>query len=109
METKVMEDKVLKMAKRQGWELIPFEDLNGINEELGEVGREVRRIERGRQRPDEVEPDRDIMVEQLAGEIGDMLFPLIKLASYYGITLERAFNIHIAKLEKLYKDSGEVE
>lgn len=109
METKQMEQTVLNMCKQFGWKLNPNSDLNKLTEELGEVCREVRRIEEGRERPDEVEPEREVIKEHIAEEMGDMLFPMIKVLSYYGLTLEDAFNAHVRKMENRYqKKEGEV-
>lgn len=110
MDTAKMERIVLDIAKENGWELKPFEDFALASEELGEVAREIRRFENGRQRPDEVDPTKEEIRLHLAEEIGDVLFPLIKIAAYYKITLAEAFNIHLEKMkvERKYV-GGDVE
>ncbi|PDZ94951.1 hypothetical protein CON36_31065 [Bacillus cereus] len=103
MKTAEMERLVMERVKRQDWSLNPREDLNSIVEELGELSREVRRYETGRQRPDETEENKELIIKEMASEIGDILFPLIKVAQYYGITLEQAFLAHHTKMEQRYK------
>lgn len=104
MKTSEMEKWVLDTCAREGWELNPFSDMNKIIEEVGEVSREIRRYHEGRQRPDEMERiNKEDIVKELGSEIGDILFPLIKLANYYGLSLEDCFNIHKQKMEKRYK------
>ncbi|MDA1675001.1 MazG nucleotide pyrophosphohydrolase domain-containing protein [Bacillus cereus group sp. TH152-1LC] len=103
MKTAEMERVVMERVKRQDWSLNPREDLNSIVEELGELSREVRRYETGRQRPDETEENKELIIKEMASEIGDILFPLIKVAQYYGITLEQAFLAHHEKMEQRYK------
>lgn len=109
MDTKVMQQEVMKTCHRHGWSLNPYKDLGLLTEEVGELAREVRRIEDGRERPDEVEPDTEIMKAHLIEEAGDILFPLFKLASYYGFTLEEAFQAHQAKMAERYeKENNEM-
>ncbi|MCU7667132.1 MazG nucleotide pyrophosphohydrolase domain-containing protein [Bacillus thuringiensis] len=103
MKTSEIEKTVMERVKREGWSLNPREDLNSIVEELGELSREVRRYETGRERPDETEGSKELIIKEMASEIGDILFPLIKVAQYYGITLEQAFLAHHTKMEKRYK------
>lgn len=102
MDTKKMEKTVLDVCNQFGWKLNPQSDLNKLTEELGEVCREIRRIEEGRERPDEVEPDDEVIRAHIAEEVGDMLFPMIKVLAYYGLTLDDAFNAHVEKMEERY-------
>jgi NTP pyrophosphatase (non-canonical NTP hydrolase) len=105
MEIRQMEQKVLQVCIANNWELLPKDDMMLLTEEVGELAREVRRMENGRQRPDEVDPDREVTLEHMAEEIGDILFPLIKIAAYYGIPLQKAFDMHIKKMGGRTKDA----
>ncbi|MFF2532183.1 MazG nucleotide pyrophosphohydrolase domain-containing protein [Brevibacillus sp. NPDC058079] len=103
MDTKQMEQTVMAICHRHQWILNPQSDLNKVTEELGEVCREVRRIEEGRERPDEIEPHDEVIKAHIAEEIGDVLFPLIKVLKYYGLSLEDAFLAHQQKMAERYQ------
>jgi NTP pyrophosphatase (non-canonical NTP hydrolase) len=107
MDTKLIEKTVLNFCKKHEWKLDPNKDLRAVMEEFGEVCREVRRYEDGRERPDEIEVTKNKIKEDLAEEVGDMLFPLVKLLSYFGLTLEDAFQNHVNKMERRYGREGE--
>lgn len=102
METRKIEEVVLKRVERQNWAFNPDKELRSIMEELGEVSREVRRLEDGRERPDEKEPPEKEIKKEIASEIGDLIFALVKLAHCYNISLEEAFEIHREKMNKRY-------
>lgn len=107
MDTHQMEKWVLEMCEKEGWELNPNTDMNKAIEEIGEVSREIRRYHEGRQRPDEKdEVNKDAIVKELGSEVGDVLFTLIKIAGYYGLSLEECFNIHKEKMEKRYNTNS---
>lgn len=98
-----MDDWVVNLCNKKGWELHPARDMNKAIEELGEVSREIRRFDEGRQRPDEDDQiDKEEIVKEIASEIGDVLFPLIKIANFYGLSLEDCFNSHKEKMEVRY-------
>lgn len=104
MQITEMENWVLDTCKRENWELNPNTDMNKIIEELGEVSREIRRFHEGRQRPDEDDNiNKNEIVKEIGSEIGDVLFPLIKIAHFYGLSLEDCFRIHKEKMEHRYK------
>ena len=63
---------------------------------LTELNREIRRYEEGRERPDEE------IRKEIVSEMGDILFPLVKIAEYYEITLDEAMSIHQSKMTKRY-------
>jgi NTP pyrophosphatase (non-canonical NTP hydrolase) len=107
MELRKLSKTVLDICVENGWELNPYKDLCLLTEETGEVAREIRRLEDGRQRPDEIEPEREITVDNLASEIGDLLFPLAKIAAYYGVSLEYAIQLHVKKMGGRYSASAE--
>lgn len=102
------EKEVLDFCKSHGWETDPYKDLALLSEEVGELAREVRRIEVGRERPDEVEDSHETMISHLGEEVGDILFPLIKLCNHYGLTLEQCFQMHMDKLNNRYTREEEV-
>jgi NTP pyrophosphatase (non-canonical NTP hydrolase) len=94
---------VIDFCEREGWEFSPVDDLTKSVEELGEVAREIRRYKEGRQRPDEDNNlDKDVIVKDLGSEIGDVLFTLVKISNYYGLTLEECFELHKFKMEERY-------
>lgn len=105
MHVNKIEMDILERVEKQGWELDPNKDLRNLTEEVGELAREIRRIEDGRERPDEIEPNEELMKEEIASEIGDILFPLTKIAAYYGISLEYAYKAHQKKMECRYTKS----
>lgn len=102
METNKIEEVVLKRVERQGWAFNPDKELRSIMEELGEVSREVRRLEDGRERPDEEEPSPEEIKKEIASEIGDLIFAIVKLAHCYDITIDKAFEIHREKMNERY-------
>ncbi|PLS18916.1 hypothetical protein CVD28_00510 [Bacillus sp. M6-12] len=104
MKIQDMEQWVLDTCEREKWELNPATDMNKLIEELGEVSREIRRFHEGRQRPDEDDNlDKKEIIKEIGSEIGDVLFPLIKIANFYGLSLQDCFQIHKEKMEERYK------
>lgn len=103
MKTSDIEKIILARCQKYGWKTDPNRDIRNLMEEIGEMSREVRRLEDGRERPDETEDDREEIVSHLAEEIGDILFPLVKIAHHYGITLEDAFRKHEEKMAERYE------
>lgn len=106
MRVNEMEVDILQRVDKEGWTLDPNKDLRSLTEEVGELAREIRRFEDGRERPDEVAPNEELMKEEIASEIGDILFPLTKIAAYYGINLEGAYKAHQKKMESRYNANG---
>lgn len=104
METKEMEKQVIERCHQQNWAFDPNKDLRSVMEEVGELAREIRRVEDGRERPDETEPAREAIIQEMASEVGDILFALVKLAHQYGFTLEEAFTCHQQKLNERYNE-----
>lgn len=102
MKLNELEKAVLNRVENHSWAIDPYKDMAKLSEEVGELSREIRRIEDGRERPDEQTPDKEIMIKEIASEIGDVLFPLVKIAHFYGITLEDAFRMHQEKMDKRY-------
>lgn len=103
MKTSDIEKIILDRCQKYGWKTDPNRDIRNLMEEIGEMSREVRRLEDGRERPDETEENREEIVSHLAEEIGDILFPLVKIAHHYSITLEDAFRKHEEKMAERYE------
>lgn len=102
MDVQGIRNIVMDRVEGQGWTLDPHKDLCKLAEEVGELSREIRRYEEGRERPDEDRGTDEEIRKEIASEIGDILFPLVKIAEYYEITLEEAINIHQSKMTKRY-------
>ena len=103
MKTSDIEKTILARCKKYNWKTDPNTDIRNLMEEIGEMSREVRRLEDGRERPDETEDNREEIRNHLAEEIGDILFPLVKIAHHYNITLEEAFQRHEEKMYERYE------
>ncbi len=69
----------------------PFEIINQMAEELGEVAREVAHLH-GHKKKKEGEK-----TEGLKAELGDLLFAIVCLANSEGISLQEAFDIKMKK------------
>lgn len=70
----------------------------GVGGETGEVLEVVKKGNR---------PGKTLDVEHLKEEIGDVLWYLANLATYYDIDLEEAMFDNMDKLEERYKKNGE--
>lgn len=97
-----IEKRITNRVKKQHWLFDPNKDLRSLTEEVGELAREIRRFEDGRERPDEKEVDVDKIKENIKVEIGDILFPLVKIAHHYNISIEEAFSKHESKMKDRY-------
>lgn len=98
-----IQNSVKDIVIKAGWDQenrTAFELTNYLTEEVGEVCREVRRLEVGRKRPDE--PDKITDLQGLTEEIGDVLCNLADIANYYNISLEDAYNSFVRKISKRY-------
>ncbi len=69
----------------------PFEIINQMAEELGEVAREVAHLH-GHKKKKEGEK-----TEGLKAELGDLLFAIVCLANSEGISLQEAFDMKMKK------------
>jgi len=70
---------------------------------IGEVGEVVEHIKKSRRPAPKTKP---INHEELALELGDVLWYLTRLASQYGISIEDIASMNIAKLEKRHGQSN---
>lgn len=90
--------------KERGWyDLNPFIRVNFLTEEVGEVSKAIRTIEIGRDRPDEEALSKDLQLENLKEELGDVLDNLFILADKYDIDLTDIMSSHKDKLMKRYR------
>ena len=97
---------IVDFYKEKGWfDLNTFIRMNFLNEEVGELAREVRRIEIGRERPDEAEIPQSEMLDEIKGEIGDVLDNLIIIAAKYNIDFDEVFLNHQNKLISRYNEN----
>lgn len=90
MTLAALQARLERFDRERGWDRVnPAHTALHIVEELGEVMREVLRLE-AYKTPDEAARER------LEGEIADVLMLLMKLANQYGVNVERGV---VAKLE----------
>jgi len=75
------------------WE--PFEMLAAVVEELGELSREMLRLEGIKEKGEK---------DKVKEELGDVLFALLCIANYYGIDAEKALLNTISKYSTRDKD-----
>lgn len=94
MEFSNIEAQVMNRVESEKWVLDPLKDLAKVIEELGELSREIRRIEEGRERPDEVAPVKVEIIKEIASETGDVLFPLVKIIKFYEIPIDETVLAH---------------
>lgn len=71
----------------------PFELVNQMTEELGEIAREVAHLY-GHKKKKKGEK-----TEGLKAEIGDLLFAIICLANSEGVSIQEAYDMKIKKFE----------
>ncbi|CAM3117906.1 MazG nucleotide pyrophosphohydrolase domain-containing protein [Sporolactobacillus spathodeae] len=91
----------------RGWiDLPPYTRIGFLIEELGEVSRAVRSFEIGRDHPGEKRCTREVIIANLAEELGDVLSNLSILADLYDLTLEDLVDAHRKKLTLRYKNEG---
>lgn len=72
----------------------PFEIINQMTEELGEIAREVAHLH-GHKKKKEGE-----VTEGLTAELGDMLFAIICMANSERISLEKGLQMKLEKFKK---------
>lgn len=88
----------------QGWyNLNTSIRLNFLIEEIGELSQSIRSYEIGRDRPDEIKEAKNIYLNKIKEELGDVLDNVVILADKYGFTIEDIISEHIEKFEKRYK------
>ncbi|WP_146553964.1 MazG nucleotide pyrophosphohydrolase domain-containing protein [Rummeliibacillus sp. SL167] len=87
----------------KGWsDLNIFVRIGFLVEEIGEVARAIRKLEIGRDRPDENDGTYQEREQELTEELGDVFANLIIIANKYDIKLEDIFKAHQVKLDKRY-------
>lgn len=95
---------ITEFYKNRGWyDLNAFIRVNFLTEEVGEVSKAIRTIEIGRDRPDEVTLSKEIQIENLKEELGNVLDNLFILADKYAIDLTEIMLSHKDKLIKRYQ------
>lgn len=104
MEINEYQKWISDFYKSRGWyQLGVFERVAFLCEETGEVARSVRAMEIGRDRPDEVTHSKEILVADLAEELGDVLANIFVLADKYNISFEDILISHKLKLQARFK------
>lgn len=102
-EVKKQQEWAVEFYKKQGWyELDPFTRMNFLTEEVGEVARAVRKIEIGRERPDEKDKNKEAAVKELKEEIADVMDNLMVLADKYGLRMDEVMEEHRKKMNERY-------
>ena len=71
--------------------------LTDLAKQLGEVSKQIMMLEKNYIPQREKNPKYAYSKEELADELSDILFMIIRISDYYGIDLEKA---HIRELEK---------
>lgn len=90
--------------KKRGWyQYDCFIRSNFLMEEVGELAQAIRKMEIGRDRPDEVDASSSDCLAMITEELGDVLDNVFILADKYGISLEDIMVSHQAKLESRFK------
>jgi NTP pyrophosphatase (non-canonical NTP hydrolase) len=112
MELKAYQEWISTFYKKRGWyALEPFVRIGFLAEETGEVAQAVRALEIGRDRPDEAPQAREVLLQDLTEELGDVLDNLFILADKYDIRFEDILISHKNKLEARFEavDQGKQE
>lgn len=89
--------------KRDWYQYDCFIRSNFLMEEVGELAQAIRKMEIGRDRPDESDLDPEACLALITEELGDVLDNVFILADKYGISLEDIMSSHQAKLESRFK------
>ncbi|MBM7635719.1 MazG nucleotide pyrophosphohydrolase domain-containing protein [Streptococcus saliviloxodontae] len=104
MKLKDYQDWVSDFYKKRGWyDYNSFIRCNFLAEEVGELAQAVRKIEIGRDRPDEEEETKVEKLENIKEELGDVLDNIMILADKYQISLEEIMQSHQDKLIKRFE------
>lgn len=93
--------------RREWYKYDSFIRLNFLTEEVGELAQAVRRLEIGRDRPDEEKMDAIECLESITEELGDVLDNIFILADKYNISLEEIIESHKNKLNNRYYGGNE--
>ncbi len=77
--------------------------LNFLIEEIGELSQAVRRYEIGRDRPDEIQENKEKSLNRIKEELGDVLDNIMILADKYNFDVNEIIAEHMDKFERRYK------
>jgi NTP pyrophosphatase (non-canonical NTP hydrolase) len=104
METTDIQQKVHEFETKEGWlDQSPFYAFTLLTEEIGELGREMRRIEKGRAgHENEIYSEKE-KADMLASELGDVLFSLAKIANFYQMDFGEAFQLSLNKMNDRFE------
>lgn len=84
-----------------------FIRLNFLTEEVGELSQAIRRLEIGRDRPDENEKQHAENLIAISEEIGDILDNLVIIADKYQLSFDEIIKSHQEKLSNRYCTKGD--
>lgn len=95
---------VKEFVERNSWkDFLNIDKIDHLHEELVEISQHIRYKSK-----EEVQKFVDGNKELFEGEIGDLLFGVVRLANQFGIDLEKAFEITRKKVFRKY-DNQEKE
>ncbi|MGT2715252.1 MazG nucleotide pyrophosphohydrolase domain-containing protein [Streptococcus respiraculi] len=104
MDIRNYQDWVSRFYKERGWYAYnPFIRTNFLCEEVGELAQAIRKMEIGRDRPDEPISNQKENLLHIREELGDVLDNLFIIADIYQISLEDIMTSHKKKLEERFK------
>lgn len=105
MHFKEYREKVIAFFKGRDWyEYNIFIRTNFLTEEVGELAQIIRKIEIGRDRPDENLTSDNENYTELKEEIGDVLNNLIIIADKYDIDFEEIYEANKSKMEERFSE-----
>lgn len=106
MDVREYQDWVSRFYKERNWYAYnPFIRANFLCEEVGELAQAIRKMEIGRDRPDEPVSNPEENLLHIREELGDVLDNLFIIADKYQISLEEIMASHKRKLEERFKES----
>lgn len=89
--------------KRKWYDYHFFIRTNFLTEEVGELSQAIRKMEIGRDRPDEKDGSYEENLDNISEELGDILDNVFIIADKYNISVESIMDKHIEKLEGRFK------
>lgn len=108
MEIEQYQQWIRQFYQQRSWyDYSPFIRMNFLAEEVGEIAQAVRKLEIGRDRPDEIPQSEAQLKQELMSELGDALDNLLILADLYGFSMQEVMQQHQAKLWQRYPDMKE--
>ncbi|MBF0777920.1 MazG nucleotide pyrophosphohydrolase domain-containing protein [Streptococcus cuniculi] len=104
MDIREYQEWVSRFYKERNWYAYnSFIRTNFLCEEVGELAQAIRKMEIGRDRPDEPISNQEENLGHIREELGDVLDNLFIIADTYQISLEDIMNSHKEKLEERFK------